>query len=57
MVCEYVDLQMLISVLCSKSLEVIDQFTYLGSNISVTECDINIRIEKARTAIDGLSII
>ena len=35
----------------------IDQFTYLGSNISSTERDVSIHIEKAWTAIDRLSII
>ena len=32
-------------------------FTYLGSNISSTETDVNIRIRKTLTAIDRLSTI
>ena len=34
-----------------------DQFIYLGSNISSTESDVNIRIGKAWTFIDRLTII
>ena len=37
-------------------LKLVDKFTYLGSNISSTESDINIRIAKAWTAIDWLLI-
>ena len=40
-----------------ESLELIDKFTYLGSNISSTESDVSIRLVKAWTAIDRLSII
>ena len=32
-----------------KTLKLIDQFTYLGSNISSTESDVNIHIGKAWT--------
>ena len=39
-----------------KPLKLVDQFTYLGSNISSTESDVNLRIPKAWTAIDRLSI-
>ena len=46
-----------ISTLDGKPLKLVDQFTYLGSNISSTESDVNIRIGKAWTAIDRLSII
>ena len=35
-------------------LIVVDQFTYLSSNISSTESDLNKRIGKAWTAIDRL---
>ena len=34
-----------------------DQFIYLGSNISSTESNVNIRIRKAWIIIDKLSII
>ena len=34
-----------------------DRFTYLGSSVSLTESHINMRLAKAWTAIDGLSII
>ena len=40
-----------------KPLKLVDQFTYLGSNISSTEIDVNIRIGKAWTAIDKFSVI
>ena len=40
-----------ISTLSSKPLKLVDQFTYLGSNISSTESDVNIH------AIDWLLII
>ena len=39
------------------SLKFVDKFTYLGSNVSSTEKDIDTRIKKAWTAIDKLSII
>ena len=35
----------------------LNQFTFLGSNISSTESDVNMLIRKAWTAIDKLSII
>ena len=34
-----------------KLLKLVDQFTYLGSNISSTESDVNTRVGKAWTAI------
>ena len=39
------------------SLELVDKFTYLGSSVSSTEKDIDIRLTKAWAAIDRLSII
>ena len=39
------------------SLNLVDKFTYLGSNVSSTENDINTQLTKAWTAIDRLSII
>ena len=38
-------------------MKIVNQFRYPGSNISSTESDVNIRLVKARTAIDRLSII
>ena len=38
-------------------LILVDKFMYLGSSISSTESDVNIRLAKAWTAIDRLSII
>ena len=35
----------------NKPLKLVDQFTYLGSNISPTESDVNTRIGKAWNAI------
>ena len=46
-----------ISTLDGTSLEQVDKFTYLGSSVSSTEKDINIRLTKTWTAIDRLSII
>ena len=46
-----------ISILSGKPLKLVDQFTYLNSNISSTETDVNICQTKAWTAIDRLSII
>ena len=40
-----------------KHLKIVDNFTYLGSDISSTERDINTRIGKAWTAMDRLSTI
>ena len=44
-----------ISNLCGKPLKLVDQYTYLGYNISSTENHVNIRIGKAWIAIDRLS--
>ena len=46
-----------ISTLDRTSLKLVDKFTYLGSNVSSTEKDIDTWLTKARTAIDKLSII
>ena len=46
-----------ISSLNGMSLKLVDHFIYLGSNISSTESNVNIRVEKAWIAIDKLSII
>ena len=46
-----------ISTLSGKSLKLGDHFTYLGSNISSTESDVNIRRAKALTTIERLSIL
>ena len=46
-----------ISTLSGKALKLINQFAYLGSNISSTENDVNISIVKAWTAIECLSIV
>ena len=46
-----------ISTLDGNSLKLVDKFTYLGSSVSLTEKDIDTRLEKAWTAIDRLSII
>ena len=46
-----------ISTLEGTSLKLVDKFTYLGSNVSSTEKDIDTRLMKAWTAIDKLSII
>ena len=45
------------SILSGKHLKLVDQLTYLGSNISFTESDVNICIAKALIAIDSISII
>ena len=45
------------STLRGKPLVLVDQFGYLGINISSTEIDVNVCIEKAWTTIDGFSII
>ena len=39
------------------SLKLVDKFTYLGSSVSSTEKDIDMRLTKAWTAIDKLSVI
>ena len=46
-----------ISTLDGTSLKLVDKFTYLGSSVSSTEKDIDMRLMKAWTAIDRLSII
>ena len=46
-----------ISTLEGTSLKLVDKFTYLGSSVSSTEKDIDMRLTKAWTAIDRLSII
>ena len=46
-----------ISTLNSGPLKLVDKFTYLGSSISSSENDINTRLAKAWTAIDGLPVI
>ena len=39
------------------TLKLVDKFTYLGSSVSSTETDVNIRLAKVWTAIDRLLII
>ena len=46
-----------ITTLDGTPLKLVDKFTYLGSNVSSTEKDIDTRLTKAWTAIDRLSII
>ena len=46
-----------IFILNGKPLKLVHQFTYLSSNISFTERDINIPLVKARTTIDRYSVI
>ena len=46
-----------ISTLDGTSLKLVDKLTYLGSSASSTEKDIDMRLTKAWTAIDKLSII
>ena len=46
-----------ISTLDGTSLKLVDKFTYPGSSVSSTEKDIDMRLMKAWTAIDRLSII
>ena len=46
-----------ISILDGTPLKLVDKFTYLGSSISSNEKDIDMRLTKAWTAIDRLSII
>ena len=46
-----------ISTINDSSLKLVDKFTYLGSSVSSTEKDINMRLVKAWTAIDRLSVI
>ena len=47
----------IISTLSGKPLKLVDQFTYLGSNISSTESYVYIRQVKVWNAIDRLSIV
>ena len=46
-----------ISLLNGKPLKLVGQFTYLSSNISSTENDVNICTGKAQTAVDELTTI
>ena len=46
-----------ISTQKGRPLKRVDKFTYLGSSVSSTENDINMRLTKACTAIDRLSAI
>ncbi len=46
-----------ISTLNGSSLKLIDKFTFLGSSISSTETDINMRLAKTWTASDVLLVI
>ena len=46
-----------ISTLDGTSLKLVDKFTYLGTSVSSTEKDIDMRLTKAWTAIDKISII
>ena len=46
-----------ISTLDGTSLKLVDTFTYLGSSVSSTERDIDMRLTKTWTAIDKLSVI
>ena len=50
----YFDQDVVISSSNGKLLKLLDQFTYLGSNISSTESNVSICIVKAWTAIDKL---
>ena len=46
-----------ICTLDSSSLKLVDKFTYLGSSVSSSKKDIDMRLTKAWTAIDRLSVI
>ena len=46
-----------ISLLNGRPLKLVDRFKYLGSNVSLTESDVNIRIVKTWTTINSLMII
>ena len=46
-----------ITTLDGTPLKLVDKFTYLGSSVSLTEKDIDMRLTKAWTAIDRLLII
>ena len=45
------------TTLSEKPLKLENLFTYIGSNISFTERDVNMRFEKAETATDKLLVI
>ena len=49
--------EMRLSCTCFHLFSVSDKFTYLESSVSSTEKDINMRLKKAWTAIDRLSVI
>ena len=49
-------LSIYLSIWC-KRLKLMDQFTYLASSISSTESDVSIRLAKAGTTVDRLSVI
>ena len=53
----YFNQNCVISSLKDKPLKLVDQFIYIGSNISSTESHVNIRIGKAWIVIDMLIII
>ena len=42
---------------CSSSMKLVDKFTYLGSSVSSTKKDINMRLTKTWTAINRLSVM
>ena len=46
-----------ISIVNGSSLKQVDKFTYQGSSVTSTEKNINMRLEKASTTIDKLSVI
>ena len=46
-----------ISTLKGGPLKLVNKFTYLGGSVSSTENDINVRLAKAWTATDKLSVI
>ena len=46
-----------ISTLNGSTQKLVDKFTYLGSSVSLIETDIDMRLAKAWTAIDRLSVI
>ena len=46
-----------ISAIGSSFLKLLDKFTYLGSSVSSTEADIDMRLTKVWTAIDKLSVL
>ena len=46
-----------ISTLNGSSLKLVGKFIYIGSSVSSTETDINMRLAKAWTAVNRLSVI